>query len=81
MIVGPFCPGECIGNYCDPSTGERYPCEHQNTNRRVAMIERRAELGKAKEICSYCKPHRGENRTHTSPHADVRKSKRRKRWK
>lgn len=24
-----LCPGECLGNYVDPKTGKRYPCEHQ----------------------------------------------------
>lgn len=26
----PLCPGECIGNYSDPTSGGRYPCKHRS---------------------------------------------------
>lgn len=43
-------------------------------SRTLAARERKQELARSKTIrCGLCPYHRGENRTHTSPHADVRK--------
>lgn len=45
-------------------------------SRTLAGRLRKAELESCGDIkCGYCRYHRGENRTHTSPHADVRKRK------
>ena len=46
--------------------------------RQLASRLRKQALARAGKIkCAYCPPHRGENRTHTSPHANVRKQGRR----
>lgn len=50
--------------------------------RQLAARLRKQELARRKDIpCGYCRYHRGENRTHLSPHANPRKKNRRRRIK
>lgn len=56
---------------------QQHEDDERAPSRTLAARLRKAELEACGDIkCSHCRYHRGENRTHHSPHADVKKRKR-----